>query len=205
MNVDLVGYLPPYLAKYEDISQTLSAEEPEFVLLWNAAEQVLKNEFISTADEYGISRFEKLLGIFPSSEDTLESRRSKVQTRWISTTPYTMRAFLQKLIALCGKSNFRVTKYYMEYLVDVEISVTLYGQVLELEKLIDMMFPCNIVIRTRNSNEISAGGNVLVGGSVAQTLNTEIDSELDESNVLDGKIIYAVCLSDHKSMIIDTA
>ena len=63
--VDLVSYLPPFLAEFKEIAITLEAENPEFVLVWNAAERVLSNEFIETADEYGISRFEKILKILP--------------------------------------------------------------------------------------------------------------------------------------------
>ena len=89
--VDLVSYLPPFLAEFKEIAVTLEAENPEFVLVWNAAERVLYNEFIETADEYGISRFEKILNILPSKEDTLESRRARVQARWFNTIPYTMK------------------------------------------------------------------------------------------------------------------
>ena len=83
-DVDLVSYLPLYLDGYEENPATLEAENPEFILIWNATDRVLKNEFIETADEYGISRFEKILNIFPSKEDTLESRRARVQARWFS-------------------------------------------------------------------------------------------------------------------------
>ena len=79
-NVDLVSYLPPIMAEFQEYRVTLEAENPEFVLVWNATDQVLQNEFIATADEYGISRFEQILNILPSKEDTLESRRSRVQT-----------------------------------------------------------------------------------------------------------------------------
>lgn len=58
--VDLVSYLPPFIAEYKETNITLTAENPEFVLVWNATDKTLKNEFIATADEYGISRFEKI-------------------------------------------------------------------------------------------------------------------------------------------------
>ena len=90
--VDLVSYLPPFMADFKEISVTLEAENPEFVLVWNAADRVLQNEFIESADEYGISRFEKILNILPSTEDTLESRRARVQARWFNTIPYTMKS-----------------------------------------------------------------------------------------------------------------
>lgn len=63
-DVDLVSYLPPYLVGYEENHATLEAENPEFILVWNAADRVLYNEFIETANEYGISRFEKILNHF---------------------------------------------------------------------------------------------------------------------------------------------
>ena len=72
--VDLVSYLPPYLQQYnQETVAALEAENPEFRLIWEASDRVLYNEFIATADEYGISRFEKILNILPSKEDALES------------------------------------------------------------------------------------------------------------------------------------
>lgn len=150
--IDLVSYLPPFLAEFKEIAVTLEAENPEFVLVWNAAERVLKNEFIETADEYGISRFEKLLHIFPSTEDTLESRRARVQIRWFSSIPYTWRVFIERLIAICGENNFTLTKHFIDgYLLELEVSLELYGQIEELERLIETMFPCNIAFIAENS------------------------------------------------------
>ena len=85
--VDLVSYLPPFVAEYKEINATLTAENPEFEIAWDAANRVLYNEFIATADEYGISKFEKILNIFPSVEDTLESRRARVAARWFTSIP----------------------------------------------------------------------------------------------------------------------
>ena len=92
--VDLISYLPPFIAEYKQVSRTLEAENPEFRIVWEAANRVLYNEFIATADEYGIGRYEKMLKIYPSKEDTLESRRARVQARWISCIPYTERMLL---------------------------------------------------------------------------------------------------------------
>ena len=50
--VDLVSYLPPFLAEFKEIAVALEAENPEFQIVWKATDKVLKNRFISTADEY---------------------------------------------------------------------------------------------------------------------------------------------------------
>ena len=164
--VDLVSYPPPFLAEFKEIAVTLEAENPEFVLVWDAAERVLSNEFIETADEYGISRFEKVLNILPSTEDTLESRRARVQARWFNTIPYTMKSFLAKLIALCGDSDFTVTKEYQNYKVEILTNLELFGQVEELEHMIDSMIPCNMIVISLNEISCGAAGFAFVAGGV---------------------------------------
>lgn len=164
--VDLVSYLPPFLAEFKEITVALEAENPEFVLVWNAAERVLYNEFIETADEYGISRFEKILNILPSREDTLESRRARVQARWFNSIPYTMKSFLAKLVALCGDSDFEVIKEYQNYRVKILTDLELFGQVEELERIIDSMIPCNMVVISLNEIPCGAAGFAFIAGGV---------------------------------------
>ena len=85
--VDLVSYLPPFMAEYREVREALDAENPEFAIAWQAADCTLRNAFIETADEYGIGRFEQMLKIYPSGTDTLESRRRRVAGRWFRALP----------------------------------------------------------------------------------------------------------------------
>lgn len=167
--VDLVSYLPHFLAEYKETNAALTAENPEFQITWNAAKRVLCNEFIETADEYGISRFEKLLKIFPTKEDTLESRRSRVRVRWFSFLPYVWRVFIQKLIALCGENNFTATKQFDFYQIDLDVNLELFGQVEELERLIETMIPCNMIVTANNKILCPASGLALVAGGAFAT------------------------------------
>ena len=162
--VDLVSYLPPFIAEYKETNLTLTAENPEFVLVWKAADRTLKNEFIETADEYGISRFEKILHILPSRDDTLESRRSRVRSRWFTTLPYTWRMFLQKLIVLCGENDFTVIKQFDLYRIDLQVELKLFGQIEELERIIETMFPCNMVVESNNKLFEDFGNTIYTGG-----------------------------------------
>lgn len=180
--VDLVDYyLPPFVQAYKEPVATLNAEQPEFQLVWKAADRVLYNHFISTADEYGIGRFEKILGIYPSSEDTLESRRSRVQSKWFTKIPYTWRVLLEKLTMLCSGSGFVLTQdfgkgYTMTIITDLE----LYGQVDELESIISMMVPENIVIDSRNSIPCDARGAALFCGGMCFTNTFTVTNDFQE-------------------------
>ena len=70
-DVDLVSYLPSFMQNYKEPIATLDAENEEFHILWNAVDRTINNRFISTADEYGISRYEGIMGIYPLDSDTL--------------------------------------------------------------------------------------------------------------------------------------
>lgn len=185
--VDLVSYLPPFLAEFKEISVALEAENPEFVLVWKAAEQVLYNEFIETADEYGISRFEKILNILPSTEDTLESRRARAQARWFSTIPYTMKIFIAKLIALCGDSDFTVIKEYQNYRIEILTNLELFGQVEELEHIIDSMIPCNMIVISMNEIPCGTAGFASIAGGVCSVEYFFITNDFNEQFNISGK------------------
>lgn len=184
---DLVSYLPPFLAEYKEINIALTAENPEFVLVWEAADRALKNEFIATADEYGISRFEKILDILPSRDDTLESRRSRVQSRWLTKLPYTWRMLLQKLMVLCGENNFSITKQFDFYRIDLEVQLELFGQVEELERIIGSILPCNMIVNSKNKIPCNANGVVYAAGGVCSVEMFFIPNDFNEVISIDGK------------------
>lgn len=187
--VDLVSYLPPFVSEYKEIRDTLTAENPEFNLYWDATDRVLKNEFISTADEYGISRFEKLLQIFPSREDTLETRRARVQARWATALPYTWRKLVEKLISICGENGFTITKDFLHYRFHLEVSLDIPGQVEELEHLLEATIPCNMVFTAANSIPCIAEGEVGVAGGICYVDEYFITNDGRESYDIAGEAL----------------
>lgn len=179
-DVNLVEYLPPFLREYRELKAVMNAENPEFLAVYSAADRVLKNEFIETADEYGISRFEKMLNILPSKEDTLDSRRSRVQARWFTELPYTMRAFLEKLSGLSEYGNITVSTDFDHYMVRIDTDFELYGQTDEIERLVELMLPCNISADLKNTMRIYSDGCYLTGGAVSVTETVQLSGDMNE-------------------------
>ncbi len=174
-DVELVSYLPPFMQEYQEPVEALKAENPEFLIVWKAVDRILSNHFISTADEYGISRFEKMLGILPSREDTLESRRSRVQSKWFNTIPYTMKMLLQKIAVLCGETDFEITGDFSDnYIIQIHTSLELFGQTEQLKAIIDEVLPCNLVVIFENEVKMSLKGNVFCIGGITCTNVIEI-------------------------------
>lgn len=149
--IDLLSYLPPFLREYEETKAALNAENPEFKLLWEQAGKALDSSFIDRADEYGIKRFEKLLGILPDADSDLEARRSVVKAKWLSKLPYTYRMLLKQLEIICGE-DFSVTKRFeTDYFLRVVTHLRDYGKSLEVKKLLDEMIPANMRLDYYNS------------------------------------------------------
>ena len=167
---NLKKYLPPILRDVRELKAVTDAENPEFELVFSTSEQVLKNQFIYDCDINGIARFEKILGIKPTSNDTLESRVFKVLTRWNDKIPYTWKAFLGRLDALCGKDNYTISLENWIYTINLKTYIGEYGRLEEIYNLLNEIVPCNMVVNLNNDliheNETDTFiGNTLVCGS----------------------------------------
>jgi len=174
------------MAEYKEINAALVAENPEFRIAWDAVDHVLRNEFIETCDEYGISRFEKILNIYPSEKDTIESRKLKVQSKWFDYIPYTEKMLYERLVSLCGKNNFIIEKKYDCYRVELEVSLELFGQTEELEHMIELMMPCNMTVFIKNKIHVQAEGAVIAAGGACAVETYFITNDFNEQIKVDG-------------------
>lgn len=147
--VDLVSYLPPFMKKFKEVSAALEAENPEFVLILKAISQVLQNEFIETADEYGISRFEKMLNIQPDPINTLAERKALTLSRWLDHSTYTIQTLTNKLFFLFG-DGIEIRQEPNEYRLEIVTHIKTAGFVDELKKIVKAYVPSNIQVVCRN-------------------------------------------------------
>lgn len=93
MDRKLINYLPYVVRDYAEFQGIAGAEQPEFENAWAAVDDLLNNQFITTAGNLGLSRWEKILGITPKGTDTLDDRRFRVLTRLNEELPYTLPSF----------------------------------------------------------------------------------------------------------------
>ncbi len=188
---DLVSYLPPFMAEYKEINLTLTAENPEFTLAWKAADRVLKNEFIVTADEYGIARFEALLGIRPDPGDGLEERRARLLYRWYTSYPYTWRMLLQKLASIPGAAGrYTIANNFGE---GYEVFVCLYTDSSsigsEVEYTLEFMLPANIIAWV--TYEIPEGSAAVYAGGVLEEVEILELCEVENLFLISEGVVYA--------------
>lgn len=159
--VELTGYLPPFLQEFKELKAAFDAENPEFQLAWDATENVLKNEFISTADEYGISLWEQILKILPDTSKTLEERRGGVKLRLMNTGKISCQMIAEIVSNYTGSPTFCI---YKNGVVKIEVD----GEIFDEENLLNTLkkrIPAHLKLATtihtkragRALTEISGG------------------------------------------------
>lgn len=124
MQTEVISYYPPAIRQIQEIQQIAKAEDVEFEKLRVGMGSVSKNMYIMDADEQGISRFEAILGIMPAPGDTLETRRARVQARWMDAMPYNMGTLVRKMETLCGGRWFNIAVPRDGYGLWAEISIS---------------------------------------------------------------------------------
>ena len=75
MRKKLNEYLPSILLKTYEFPLLCDTEQREFDHLNAAVDEVLDAQFVSTAGERGIERYEQIFSIVPQDTDTLDERR----------------------------------------------------------------------------------------------------------------------------------
>ena len=199
---DLIAYLPPILQDVRELQAVTNAENPEFQLVFDTSEQVLKNLFIYDCDLDGIKRYEAILGIKPSVDDTLESRIFRVFSRWNDRIPYTWKAFLEKLDTLCGEGNYTITLDNGIYTIYLVTHIGIYGGLEEIYNLLNEVIPCNLVVNVSN---ILYGGSETAeynGGTIASGLHYMLTSDLAASYSLLSRASGGSALVDGTSITI---
>ena len=109
MDRKLIDYLPPVLREVLELKAINAANEPEIELAWDAVALLMANQFLDTADEWGVAVWEKELKIFPKDTDTLEVRKARIKAMWNLEIPYTIPWLRRWLTSACGPLGHEVT------------------------------------------------------------------------------------------------
>jgi len=183
----LINYLPYEPRKYAEFQGITTGEQPEFELVRDSEQEVFDNQFIDTASNYGLSRWEKMLNIFPKGTDTLETRRARIKTKLNNFVPYSFRVFIRMLTAISNGDPFSVSIEPGSYLLKIETQWGASGQMEGLEYLIKEVVPYNLALNVENRLLCIAEGVALMAGGVC-VVNTFFIT----NDGVEHKVIYGV-------------
>ncbi len=183
--INLLEYLPLFLQGFKELQAIMAAENPEFQAVSDEGDVVLDNTFIMYCNEDGIARFEALMDIYPLPGDTLEARKNRVMTRWNDVIPYTMKAFLQKIVILQGNDNVQIALDGDNYKVTVTTHLEKQGQQDDLAYLFKTVVPCNMVVESINVLDCIASGTLTSAIGISNTGVQFITNDIDEHFIIE--------------------
>lgn len=144
--IDMMRKVPDVLKNVREIKALINTENDDLNSLSAALALYLNNTFVDSADEYGIGRWESILGILPKLTDTLDERQFRVLSRINEQLPFTLRSLEQQLSTLCGPSGYTVELLNEQYLLKVRVELTAKSKLEDVRALLNRIVPANMVI-----------------------------------------------------------
>nr|DAH29470.1 MAG TPA: tail protein [Bacteriophage sp.] len=191
----LLEYLPPFLREYYEFKQLCKSGDIEVSSIDKAVDWNFDSAFISDCDATVLSKYEQLLGIIPTSSQSIENRRNKVLLQWNTVASMTLPQFISKLQEYCGKDNFTVDNS-REQFYQLVIWLNIHKVDIPLIKdFIDTWLPMNVNYTLNGKTEIE------------ESLKIGFLTKIEERNQIsveeynDDTIVY--CADDENNIILD--
>lgn len=141
----LIEYMPPFLKNVREFNKIFDSEDIELQNLEVNLKKLLTEVIVSTADSYGLDRYEKILKIKNDTND-INKRRFKILSRLNNQIPYSYNWLVEKLNTTIGKDNYKLNVNYDEYKVEIEVA-SLFEDIAEiLNKDLKEQLPANLII-----------------------------------------------------------
>ena len=77
----MIGYYPPILSAILEFQAIIGAEYPEYERISTERDTVLNDAYLLTMDEERVLQWERILGITPLVNSTLQDRRDTIVAR----------------------------------------------------------------------------------------------------------------------------
>ena len=178
---DIIKYLPFFMQEYLEMQEITKTEDVEFNFLIESLIKMLDNQFITTCDEDGIARFEKVLDTLPYPSDSLEQRINRVLFLWNNKVPYTMRTLKSMLGTLCGQDKYRVELIEKDYEILIETYFNDTNMINSWNEMLARVLPANVTVNNQNykNQELTSVAQCIevLGFTGEYTLQQSIDDK----------------------------
>ncbi|MEG2597447.1 MAG: putative phage tail protein, partial [Oscillospiraceae bacterium] len=112
---NILTMLPDVLRNVWELQAVALAEDKELNKLWQETEKVFCDQFVETATENGVSRWEQMLNIAAKPSDTLAERKFKILSLLSAQLPFTISSLQEQLKNLCGENGYRLSVNHGTY------------------------------------------------------------------------------------------
>ena len=158
---------------------------------------VYKRQFLDTADENGVSVWERELRIYPKDTDSMEVRKARIKAMWNLELPYTVPWLRNWLAGLCGATGYELT--VSGYVVNIQLDYNALPNASSLAgEILDMLLavrPCNMLVLM--TAFLQTYGTITHGAYTEQSSYMEIWPQIISELESQGAIVMAGPLEYH--------
>lgn len=191
----LIDYLPPILREISEFREISAANEPEIKAAWDALTRVMANQFIDSADEMGVTKWEKQLKIFPKGTDTMDARKARIKAIWNRELPYTITWLRNWLAGICGPNGH--DESIDGYIIDVRLDYNALPQAndfaREILEMLGNISPQNML--TRLTASLQSSGYIAHGAAAEMSQDFEVWPRIVNS-LESGAKVSAACVPE---------
>lgn len=176
MERNLIDYLPEVIREFREFKGITAGQQPEFEQTWDSTDAVMNNQFIITAGNLGISRWERILGIVPKGTDTIEDRRATVLSRLNQNFPLTFLGMMKWLETMCKGAALHMDGYTLQITLPISAN---YMQILDA---VLQRIPANLLVALKivaNPQRIPTFTGIAVREGKRTSIGCVIPSEQD--------------------------
>lgn len=144
--LDLMEYLPEYLRGYQELKEIMNTENIELRNIEKRHQQFIEERFLTSCSSYGMSRYERMLGITPLADDSLETRRFRILSKWNTANPYNYAFLEHQLKTLCGEGGYHLFLDFTGQAVEIKVELTSKNMLDSVKEMVSVIVPCNLLV-----------------------------------------------------------
>lgn len=158
--IDTIRYFPQHVANIEEFKRIAAVYDKKLQVVWDDLSQMQTNKRFDDMDEEECSKWEQMLKIKITGEETLGDRRRNIKGIWASGLPYTARKFKEVLDAMVGPEYYLLDINQANKTLKVDLMLDVIMKDTYIYNLMRAMAPADMIVTVSivfNRNRVFKG------------------------------------------------
>ncbi len=144
--IDTIRYFPQHVANIEEFKRIAAVYDKKLQVVWDDLSQMQTNKRFDDMDEEECSKWEQMLKIKITGEETLGDRRRNIKGVWASGLPYTARKFKEVLDAMVGPEYYLLDINQANKTLKVDLMLDVIMKDTYIYNLMRAMAPADMIV-----------------------------------------------------------
>lgn len=144
--IDTIRYFPQHVANIEEFKRIAAVYDKKLQVVWDDLSQMQTNKRFDDMDEEECSKWEQMLKIKITGEETLGDRRRNIKGIWTSGLPYTARKFKEVLDAMVGPEYYLLDINQANKTLKVDLMLDVIMKDTYIYNLMRAMAPADMIV-----------------------------------------------------------